>query len=406
MVRPGTAPRRCGNHEMAAGAVSARRAQRYFRGTASFLLAALGCGLFLFGDSPTAQASHLRNASEARLQEVFKDRLFGNLERHKQISIAPSPTPRKLPRATEEVPDQIHDGLANSSAQSFLYWDGKAIRYDLAREGIRDDLPVYGMSMSKSITSYLLGRALCQGLVQSLDDPIKKYVPALDGTFYGDVALRDALDMASGDRKLYSDSSARGGPSAWGDYITPIFQKGVPIVEAMRALGNREPSENSFAYRNANTDAVALVLSAVAPGGLGEFASRTLAKDAGFEHPAMYLAGRNNAAFAFAFFYATRMDWLRAAILIGEEFRAKGCIGEYLRSAVSESVPTNLDRAPYKRYGKFFWSDRKWSNRKHVALLGHGGQRIFIDLEDGQVLYTLSIRRDFPLGKIYESVFE
>ena len=149
-----------------------------------------------------------------------------------------------------------------------------------------------------------------------------------------------------------------------------------------------------------------MVLSAVASEGLGEFASRTLARDAGFEHPAMYLADRNNAALAFAFFYATRLDWLRAAILIGEEFKSRGCIGDYLKSAASESVPLGFDFTFYKRYGKFFWSDRKWANRKHVAMLGHGGQRIYIDLEDGRVLYLLSIRIDYRIGKIYDAVFD
>ena len=351
------------------------------------------------------RASHLKHASQSKLEETLKMRLHGLPARLARISIAPSGTPRKLPRATETLPDDAQRQFAWGSGLSLLYWDGKAIRHDVAREDIRDDLPVYGLSMSKSITAYLLGRALCEGLIDSLDDRIKKYVPALGGTFYGEAKLRDALNMASGDRKLYSNTSRRG-QSDWKDYVIPVLQKGVPIIDAMRKLGNRTPSENAFAYRNANTDAVAMVLSAVASEGLGEFASRTLARDAGFEHPAMYLADRNNAALAFAFFYATRLDWLRAAILIGEEFKSRGCIGDYLKSAASESVPLGFDFTFYKRYGKFFWSDRKWANRKHVAMLGHGGQRIYIDLEDGRVLYLLSIRIDYRIGKIYDAVFD
>ena len=358
-------------------------------------VATFGIGLIVCGILPTAQALHLKHASDARLEEVLKLRLEGFPKRLRQIAIAPSLEPRDLPQVTESLPDALASKFGLSSGLSLLYWDGKAIKHNVAREDIRDDLPVYGMSMSKSIASYLLGRAFCDGLIDSLDDPIKKYATALEGTFYGNVTISDALNMTAGDRKLYSSTSPAGGGSDRKEYMNPLFRKGVPIVDAMRALGNREPSEKIFAYRNANTDAVAMVISAVSPDGLGEFASRTLARDAGFERPAMYLADRNNAAFAFVWFYATRLDWLRAAILIAEQYKAKGCIGDYLRSAVSESVPVNIARYPHRRYGKFFYSGPKYSNRKLMVMAGHGGQRIYIDVEEGKVLYLLSIRRDF-----------
>lgn len=370
------------------------------------LVATFALALIPAANLPTAQASHLKHASDATLEKVLEARLEGLPRRHRQIVIAPSPAPRKLPRAIEDIPEEAHRELAWGSALSFLYWDGKALKHDMAREDIVNELPVYGLSMSKSITSYLLGRALCEGLVRSLDDPIKKYVSALNGTFYGDATIRNALNMTSGDRKLYSDSSNRGGPRVWQDYVAPVAQKGVPVVDAMRALGNREPSGHTFAYRDANADAVAMVIGTVAPEGLGKFASRTLAKDAGFEHPALYLADRNDVALAFAFFYATRLDWLRAGILIGEAFKSKGCIGDYLRSSVSQSVPVNLHLSPYRRYGKFFWTDSRWANREHVAMLGHGGQMILVDLNDGRVMYVLAIRRDFDREKIVHAVFE
>lgn len=92
--------------------------------------------------------------------------------------------------------------------------------------------------------------------------------------------------------------------------------------------------EGTFAYRNANTDAIALVVAAVALGGLGEFARRTLAGGAGLERRSMYFAARDGVALAYVFFYAPRLDWLRIAVRIGEEARSGGCI--YLRKAGGE----------------------------------------------------------------------
>ena len=105
---------------------------------------------------------------------------------------------------------------------------------------IRDDPPLYGASMSKGVTSCLFGRAFCEGLAHSLDDPVEKFAPALAGTFYGRVAIRDALDMTAGDRALYSNSPPRVGGDTNRDYNFPVLRQGVPVVEALRGFGVRD----------------------------------------------------------------------------------------------------------------------------------------------------------------------
>lgn len=369
------------------------------------VLGGLVCALSVTAGSYTAQANHLRHASQDRLDKLLEIRLVDFPKRFGNIVIAPSPTPRKLPEADTDLEDGIYNNIVGSSIQSFLYWDGKAIRHDLSRQRIDNDTPVWSMSMAKSIVSYLAGRALCAGHIDSLDDPIKKYAPVLDGLFYGDAKIRHALDMTSGDRELYSDGAIFAGARIWKDYMLPLLQDHIPVPEAMRKLGNRDPGEHTFIYRSANTDAVAMAVNAAVPGGLGKFGSETLAKDAGFEHPSMFLADKEGNPLAAAMFYATRMDWLRAGIHIGEQAKAPGCMGDYLRSAVTKSVPTNLRRGPYTRYGKFFWGGYRWSDRKFVMMGGHGGQKLLIDLDGGRVMHILSMRQDYDFDRITEAVF-
>ena len=374
----------------------------------AFAAGLLGCALILPAASSTAFANHLEHASRDRLEKIRETRLKEFPERFGNIKIAPSPTPRKLPEADVDLADDVYNNIVGSSIQSFLYWDGKAIRHDLSRQRIDNDTPVWSFSIAKSIVGYLAGRALCAGHIESLDDPMKKYAPVLDGLFYGNVKIRHALDMSSGDWKLYPSggSAPFAGTRVWKDYQFPILRDGVPTLAVMRKLGNPEPSERRFAYRSGNPDAVAMALNAAVPGGLGKFASETLAKDAGFEHPSMFLADKEGTPLAFAFFYATRMDWLRAGIHVGEQAKAPGCMGDYLRSAVTEAVPTNTPpRSPYRRYGKFFWGGYKWSDRNFVMMAGHGGQRLYVDFDGGRVLHILSIRRDYNIGMMVERVF-
>jgi CubicO group peptidase (beta-lactamase class C family) len=54
------------------------------------------------------------------------------------------------------------------------------------------------MSMAKSVTSILIGMAISDGAITSVNDPIVKYVPELAGTGYDGVTIRQALMMRSG----------------------------------------------------------------------------------------------------------------------------------------------------------------------------------------------------------------
>src|SRR5882724_1669231 len=53
-------------------------------------------------------------------------------------------------------------------------------------------------SIAKSVASTLVGAALKDGLIASLDDPLTKYVAGLKGGAYDGVTIRDILQMASG----------------------------------------------------------------------------------------------------------------------------------------------------------------------------------------------------------------
>ncbi|WP_054531595.1 serine hydrolase [Erythrobacter sp. SG61-1L] len=75
--------------------------------------------------------------------------------------------------------------------------DGKIVFEDY-RNRMEDGSPHIAFSMSKTITSLLVGIALDQGKIGSLDDPATKYVPQLKGTGYDGVTIRQILQMRSG----------------------------------------------------------------------------------------------------------------------------------------------------------------------------------------------------------------
>ena len=56
----------------------------------------------------------------------------------------------------------------------------------------------HSFSIAKSITSTLVGAAMKDGYIKSLDDPVTRYITDLRGSAYDDVSVRQLLTMTSG----------------------------------------------------------------------------------------------------------------------------------------------------------------------------------------------------------------
>jgi CubicO group peptidase (beta-lactamase class C family) len=115
---------------------------------------------------------------------------------------------RPLPPASTQLHDipfksdgknyDLFDYLAyNRVAGLLILKDGKVILedYELGA-GPQKRWPSF--SVAKSFSSTLVGAALHQGLISSLDDPLTRYVPQLKGGAYDAVSVRNVLQMASG----------------------------------------------------------------------------------------------------------------------------------------------------------------------------------------------------------------
>ena len=75
--------------------------------------------------------------------------------------------------------------------------DGK-VRFEHYAPDHGREAPWVTFSVTKSVTSLLIGAAIQDGYIGSADDPIVKYLPRLEGSKYGQSRIRDILQMASG----------------------------------------------------------------------------------------------------------------------------------------------------------------------------------------------------------------
>ena len=86
--------------------------------------------------------------------------------------------------------------------------------------------------MAKSYVGYLLGHAVCDGYIKSLDDPIDKYLSETKGTLYEGVSLRDLSNMSAGDAFYFQEKGYKAeSPKS---YAIPLLVRGIPIVEFIK----------------------------------------------------------------------------------------------------------------------------------------------------------------------------
>ena len=107
-------------------------------------------------------------------------------------------------------PYNLDSYLELNRVAALLVLDDGHIALERYRFGNSDRTRWMSMSIAKSVTSTLVGAAIRQGYIKSLSDSVTHYVPALSGSAYDGVTVRDVLMMASGVKwnETYSDPTS------------------------------------------------------------------------------------------------------------------------------------------------------------------------------------------------------
>lgn len=164
--------------------------------------------------------------------------------------------------------------------------DGKIVleRYGLGRHP-KDRWTSF--SVAKSLTSTLIGAALEDGKIKSLDDPVTLYIPELKGSAYEGVTVRQLITMTSGVKwnESYTDPNsdvAKVGLS--------ILEPGVnPVVSYMRRLPREAAPGTKFVYKTGETDLAGILLSNAVGEPLAQYLSEKIWQPYGMEQDGIWV---------------------------------------------------------------------------------------------------------------------
>lgn len=87
--------------------------------------------------------------------------------------------------------------LEDNKTVAFLIIKNDTIQYEKYFKGYDQESIIPSFSMAKSITSILIGCAIDDGLIKSVDEPITNYIPELKKNGFEKVSIKQVLQMTS-----------------------------------------------------------------------------------------------------------------------------------------------------------------------------------------------------------------
>jgi CubicO group peptidase (beta-lactamase class C family) len=207
-------------------------------------------------------------------------------------------------------------------------------------------------SVGKSVTSILLGAAIQDGYIKSLDEPVTKYVPQLKGSGYDGVNIRQLVTMTSGVKwnEDYTDpNSDVAQASAWAG------EPGMnPLVSYMRRLPREAEPGTKFVYKTGETDMAGILVANAIKKGLAQYLSEKLWQPYGMERDAIWMVDRGGMERGGCCISMTLRDYGRVGLFMLEGGKANGrqiLPTWYAQEATSDQVKPPADGD----YGYFWW---------------------------------------------------
>ncbi len=135
-------------------------------------------------------------------------------------------------------------------------------------------------SVAKSFTSTLLGAALKDGKIASLDDPVTKYIPGLAGSAYQEVTVRQLATMTSGVRWNEDYTDPKSDVAQTQSFV--IEHGANAIVAQMKALPREAAPGSKWVYKTGETNLIGLLVENAVGMPLAEYAKAKIVDPAGF----------------------------------------------------------------------------------------------------------------------------
>jgi len=286
----------------------------------------------------------------------------------------------------------LFDYLAENRIAGILVLKNGRIAFEDYELGAGPQTRWASFSMAKSVASTLIGIALHQGLISSLDDPITRYAAALRGSVYEGVTIRNVLQMASGVKwdETYTDpaSDCRKLMDA------QLTQRPGASMAYMATLSRAGPPGAIWNYNSGEANIAGAILESATGKPLAAYLSDTLWSKLGMERDATWWTeSPGGMGLSGTGIGATLRDYARFAFFVQQDgvLDGKRMVPEgwFEQAGASHTIGGKL-----VNYGYFWWPLPAGDPIHAGAFEARGifGQFMYINPRERLVIVVLSAR--------------
>jgi CubicO group peptidase (beta-lactamase class C family) len=300
----------------------------------------------------------------------------------------------------DNPPADVNDFLSRHRNTGLLIIREDTVLYERYQYDRRPEHRFQSFSMAKTVVAMLVGIALAEKKIHSIDDAAKKYVPQLEGHPYGDTLLRDLLTMSSG---MQFREEYDGKDDAALLVRKTIGKQGPGGVDTVLQVRERDiPPATRFRYSSADTQVLGLVLRAAVGMPLADYLSQKIWQPMGAEADATWFVDAGGFETGYMGINATLRDWGRLGMLLANDGALNGrqIIPSGWVKAMTTAEAAHLVVGVATRFNGYGY--QTWLidlTKRYFALLGVRGQAVFVDPETKTVVVHTAVHaspRDLP----------
>jgi len=328
-------------------------------------------------------------------------------------------TPWAFKRATADIlysdkgiRSSLEDYLSRNPITGLLIAKDDRILFEHYQYGRTDRDRLISQSMAKSIMGLLIGVAISEGAIKSVDDTAETYVPGFRGSEYGKTPIRDLLHMSSGVDFGEERDDGRDLDRLWRDMVrgpAPGGSAKGTIASIIQFNKRIAPPGTRYHYASIEPDVLGVVLQAAVGQSASDYLRRKVWEPIGAEADAAWLVDAQGYEVAHGFFNAVLRDYARLGRLLAYDGAWDGrqiVPAQWMIDATTVK-PSDTYLAPDKAMAYFGYGYLLWllpGPRRQFALVGALGQRVCVDPASKLVMVQTALDDTQEVWRLWSAV--
>jgi Asp-tRNA(Asn)/Glu-tRNA(Gln) amidotransferase C subunit len=338
------------------------------------------------------------------------------VQRVDTYEVEPSSNPYEF-RSSLKEDKYIDKQLKKTALLSYLLFEDGQITIDKISPNdrfgkfINNETKLRSMSVGRSMASYTLAHAICDGYIDSFDTRLDDW-PLLENTLYYNQKLSDILNMNSGDHKYIEKGKFINSKNLAEKFRGSLDDHMVSLEQYLFYLKNTKSSKPRFNYNSINSTIALNYVLFKTGDDFEKILEKTFKDKAKIKNSVLFYkttARPKKEGNANIQFYATRYDYLRIAKAMLDDWQNDTCEGKYLKSIFNNRISKENEKRkgkeqwPFARgYAGQFQAHYKGIDKKRavMGMHGYGGQHVVIDFDNSRIVVTNAIHENFNYAKI------